>query len=165
MIIIFVPYAKKTLQKGDVPKFAVFDCIRKNKSIATLKTINELEERLVALRFPFLQIRELGLRYQKPQLGLSGGVINVHADISRIQHAFPRKINESDTNAIAIKRSLKFKNAYAIGRIHPHLVIKALKQLCKRTLYKLEKVTIIDKWNEEFMQNIKAYETEIDIED
>ena len=80
---------KKTLKKGDVPKFAVPDCIRKNKSIATLKTINELEERLVALRLPFLQIRDLGIRYQKPQLGLSGGVINVHADISRIQHAFP----------------------------------------------------------------------------
>ena len=114
---------------------------------------------------PFLQIRELGLRYQKPQLGLSGGVINVPTDISRIQHALPQKLNESDTIAIEIKRSLKLKNAYAIGRIHLHLVIKALKQLCKRTLYKLEKVTIIDKWNEEFMKNIKAYETEIDIED
>ena len=136
------------MKKDDVPKFAVPNCIRKNKSIATLKTINELEERLVTLRFPFLQIRELGLRYQQPQLGLSGGVINVPANISRIQHALPRKINESDTISIEIKRSLKFKNVCVVGWIRPHLVIKALKQLCKRTLYKLEKVTLIDKWNE-----------------
>ena len=77
----------------------------------------------------------------------------------------PRKINESDTISIEIKRSLKFKNVCVVGWIRPHLVIKALKQLCKRTLYKLEKVTIFDKWNEEFLQNIKSYETETYIED
>ena len=58
---------KKALQNDNVPKFAVPHHIRKNKSISILEKITELEERLISLRLPFLQIRELGLRYQKPQ--------------------------------------------------------------------------------------------------
>ena len=77
----------------------------------------------------------------------------------------PRTLNESDTIAVAIKKSLKFKNAYAIGRIRGHIVIKALKQLCKRTLYKLENVMILEKWKEEFNKYNKTYDTESDIED
>ena len=129
-----------------------------------MEKITELEERLISLRLPFLQIRELRLRYQKPQLGLSGGVINVPADISRIQHALPRTLNESDTIAVAIKKNLKFRNAYAIGRIRGHIVIKALKQLFKRTLYKLENVMILEKWKEEFKKYNETYNTKSDIE-
>jgi hypothetical protein len=74
-----------------------------------------------------LQIRELGQRYRKPQLGLTGGVINVPTDISRIQHALPHNINETDTIAVAIKKSLRLKNAYSIGCIvcpHGHEIFK-----------------------------------------
>jgi hypothetical protein len=92
-----------------------------------VKELYELEERLIALRLPFLQIRELGKRYRKPQLGLNGGVINVPVDTSRIQCALPRNINESDTVAIAIKKRLVFKSAYVVGKICVHKVMKALK--------------------------------------
>ena len=85
---------KNAIANDNVPKVAVPGHIRKNNSISILKKITELEERLLSLRFPFFQIRELGLRYQKPQLGLSAGVINVLVDISRIQHASPHTLNE-----------------------------------------------------------------------
>jgi len=42
-----------------------------------MKQLNELEERLIALRFPFLQIQELGHKYKGQQMGLTRGVINV----------------------------------------------------------------------------------------
>ena len=56
-------------------------------------------------------------RYKKPQLGLIGWVINVPTCIKRTQSALPRNIRETDTVAVAIKRRLNLKNAYAIGRI------------------------------------------------
>jgi hypothetical protein len=44
----------------------VVECIRRNKSIVIMKIINELEERLIAPGFPFLQIREPRQIYRKP---------------------------------------------------------------------------------------------------
>jgi hypothetical protein len=68
--------------------------IRRNINIRILKKMDELEERLIVLWLHFLQIRELGQRYRKPQLGLIGRVIIVPTDISRIQHALPHNINK-----------------------------------------------------------------------
>jgi hypothetical protein len=44
------------------------------------------------------------------------------------------------------------------------MVMKYLKRLCKTTLYKLEKVRIIDKWEQVFIENKEAYEDETYIE-
>jgi len=35
--------------------------------------------------------------------------------------------------------------------------MKVLKRICKTTLYKLEKVGIIDKWEQEFIENKEAH--------
>ena len=102
---------KKALKNDVEASFTVQKKFQRNKPIRIVKELNELEERLIALRLAFPQIRELGQRYKKPQLGLTGGVINVPNDISRIQHALPRDINETSTIAIALKKSLRFKNA------------------------------------------------------
>ena len=50
---------KKYLQHDQIPKFACPQHIRTNKCIDIVKKLNELEERLVSPRLPFLQIREL----------------------------------------------------------------------------------------------------------
>ena len=155
---------KKALKNDVDAKFTVEKKFKRNKPIRIVKELNELEERLIALRLSFLQIRELGQRFKKPQLGLTGGVINVPTDVSRIQHALPRDINETSTIAIAIKKSLRFKNAYAIGRIRPHRVIKALRRLCRTTLYKLENIKITERWEKIFNENKEAYESQTDLE-
>ena len=156
---------KKSYENGITPTFAVRDEIRRNKGTQTLSNLSELEERLVALRIPFLQIKEMGPCYKKPQLGLTGGVINVPTCINRIQSALPRNIRETDTVAVAIKIRLNLKNDYAIGRIRIHIVMKALKQLFQTMLYKLEDVKIDNKWEKVFIENKESYYSETNIED
>ena len=96
----------------------------------------------------------MGLRYKKPQLGLTRGVINVPTCINRIQSALPRNVRETDRVAVAIKRRLNFKNDYAIGRIRIHIVMKALKQLFQTMLYKLEDVKIDNEWEKVFIESL-----------
>ena len=47
---------KKSLDHDKTIKFAVPEQIRRNKRILIVKELYELEERLIALRLPFLQI-------------------------------------------------------------------------------------------------------------
>ena len=95
---------QKTLLNDEIPKFASPQNIRRNQNMKILKELNELEERLLSLRLPFLQIRELGKKHRGQQLGLTGGVINVPTDTSRIQCALPRDVKETDIVAVAIKK-------------------------------------------------------------
>ena len=155
---------KKSYKNGIAPTFAFPDEIHRNKGMKNLSNLSELEERLVALRIPFLQIKEMGPRYKKPQLGLTRGVINVPTCINRIQSTLPRNIRETDTVVVAIKRRLKLKNSYAIGRVRIHIVMKALKQLCQTMLYKLEDVKIDNEWEKVFIENKESYDSETDIE-
>jgi len=92
-------------------------------------------------------------RHKKPQLGLTGGVTNAPTNICVIQSVLPRNIKGTDTVAVVLKKHLKFKNAYAFGQVRVHIVMKALKQLCKTTLYKLENVAIDDNSKQVFIEN------------
>ena len=100
---------QKTLLNDEIPKFASPQNIRQNQNIKILKELNSLEERLLSLRLPFLQIRELGKKHRGQQLGLTGGVINVPIDTSRSQCALPHDIKETDTVAVAIKKGYATK--------------------------------------------------------
>jgi hypothetical protein len=51
------------------------------------------------------------------------------------------------TIVVALKRCLQYKNAYQIGKVHVHVVMKALKELCSRALYKAENICINANWN------------------
>ena len=82
----------------------------------------------------------------------------------QIQCALPRDIKESDTVAVEIKKRLCYKNAYAFGRIRVHMVIKALKQLCKTMLYKMEKVKINKNWKQMFNEAKDAFASDSDEE-
>jgi len=158
-------HCKKAIEHETIAKYAVPEQIRRNNATRTLTQLTELEERLVALRLPFLQIKEIGHRHKKLQLGLTGGVINVPTNISRIQSALPRTIKDTDTVAVVLKKSLRFKSAYAFGRVRVHKVMEALKQLCKRMLYKLETATINDNWKDAFLQNQEAYQSSSEAKD
>jgi hypothetical protein len=97
-------------------------------------------------------------------MGLTGGVINVPTNTSRIKHALTHDIKETDTIAVEIKKKLCYKSAYAFGHIHVHMVMKALKRLSKSMLYKMEKVVINDNWKQMFNQEKYAYAIETDNE-
>jgi predicted DNA-binding helix-hairpin-helix protein len=79
-------------------------------------------------------------------MGLIGSIINmlVHMDI--VQKALPQSMDETMTITIAFKRRLKYKNAYQIERVHVNIVPGALKELCLRTLYKDQNISINKVW-------------------
>jgi hypothetical protein len=51
------------------------------------------------------------------------------------------------TIVVALKRRLRYKNSYQIGKVCLHVVMKALKELCSRSLYKAQNICINDNWN------------------
>jgi hypothetical protein len=108
-----------------MPQFATPEQIRCNTPLPDVSTLTELEERLVSLRIAFAQIRPWG--YKRPQMGLTGSIINVHVQLDVVQKALPQFINDTMTIVVALKRRLGYKNAYHIGKVCVHAVMKELK--------------------------------------
>ena len=75
-------------------------------------------------------------------MGLTGSIINVLVQLDVVQKALPQSINNTITITVALKRRLRYKNAYQTGKVHVHAVMKALKELCSRALYKAENICI-----------------------
>ena len=70
--------------------------------------LHQLEERLIALRIPFMQIRELP---RGGQYSLKGNVINVPVDIQPTINCLPRPMDENFTVAIQLKKKLAYKKS------------------------------------------------------
>ena len=129
----------------------------KNNKMPTLSTANkisfpekppelelhQLEERLVALRIPFMQMRELP---RGGQLSIRGNVVNVPVDIQPTIKALPRQFDET-TIPVRIKRKLIYNKCEFTENIRPHKVLTALQWLFKNSdLYKESGVKIDAEW-------------------
>ena len=68
--------------------------------------LHQLEERLIALRMPFMQIRELP---RGGQYCLKGNVINVPVDIQPTINCLPRPMDENFTLLSNLKRNCHIK--------------------------------------------------------
>ncbi|KAJ8030092.1 hypothetical protein HOLleu_26373 [Holothuria leucospilota] len=70
--------------------------------------LHRLEERLVAFRTPFMQLRELP---RGGQLSIKGNVVNVPCDVTTTIRTLPIRIEESQVIAVKFKRKLSYKTA------------------------------------------------------
>ena len=80
-------------------------------------------------------------------MGLIGSIINVPVQLDVVQKALPQFIKNTITIVVALKRRLRYKNVYHTGKVYVHAVMKALKELCSRALYKAENICINGKYN------------------
>ena len=80
-------------------------------------------------------------------MGLTGSIIKVPVQLDVVQKALPQFMSETMTNVVALKIRLQYNNAYQTSRVCVHIVMKALKELCSRTLYKAENICINENWN------------------
>jgi hypothetical protein len=71
----------------------------------------------------------------------------VPVQLDVVQKALPQFIRDTMTIVVAVKICLQYKNAYQIGKVRVHVVMKALKELCSRALYKAENICINENWN------------------
>jgi len=118
------------------------DQIKCNTPLPYVSTLTKLEDILVSLRISFAQIKPWG--YKRPQMGLTRSIINVPIQLGVVQKAFPRFISDTMTIVAALKRCLQYNNAYQTGKVCVHVVMKPLKELCSRALYKAHNICIID---------------------
>ena len=96
--------------------------------------LHQLEERLIALRIPFMQIRELP---RGGQYSLKGNVINVPVDIQPTINCLPRPMDENFTVAIQLKKKLSYKKVDFKENVRPLRVLTASHWLMNNSeLYK-----------------------------
>ena len=109
--------------------------------------LHQLEERLIALRIPYMQIRELP---RGGQYSLKGNVINVPVDIQPTINCLPRPMGENFTVAIQLKKKLSYKKVDIKENVRPLSVLTALHWLMNNSeLYKKSVIIVDDNWFQE----------------
>lgn len=130
------------IKKGKIPSLCVSDGLQFSDVPSCLQ-LTKLEERCVAARIPFMQIRALGI---DRQLGLKGGVINVPVDIDEMVSRLPRPYSETSTVLLRLKRKMIYSHHYMQEKICPKAVIDAAAYLVTQPLYIEKKITLSDNW-------------------
>ena len=103
--------------------------------------MSPLEERVVPLRLPFMQIRPLV--YER-QSALRGNVVNVDIDLDICAQVLPRKFDEASVVQVQLMRKMSYQRPYMYESIRPSKVYKAAKYLITTELYK--DVVLSDDW-------------------
>ena len=115
--------------------------------------LHQLEERLIALRIPFMQIRELP---RGGQYSLKGNVINVPVDIQPTINCLPRPMDENFTVAIQLKKKLSYNKVDFKENVRPLRVLTALHWLMNNSeLYKKSGIIVDDNWFQEVTESAK----------
>ena len=113
--------------------------------------LHQLEERLIALCIPFMQIRELP---RDGQYSLKGNVINVPVDIQPTINCLPRSMDENFTVAIQLKKKLSYKKVDFKENVRPLRVLSALHWLMNNSeLYKKSGIVVDDNWFQEVTES------------
>ena len=121
--------------------------------------LHQLEERLIALRIPFMQIRELP---RGGQYSLKGNVINVPVDIQPTINCLPRPMDENFTVAIQLKKKLSYKTVDFKENVRRLRVLTALHWLMNNSkLYKNSGIVIDDDWFQEVTESTEETVREV----
>ena len=134
------------IRQGRIPKLSFINGMTFPQKPPELN-LNNLEERLISLRIPFMQIRTLN---SGGQFSLKGSVVNVPAEIEPTIRALPRTQKESETIPVKLKRMKELKHAVATENVRPIAVMTALRTLLDTSeLYKEANVSVDDNWTDE----------------
>ena len=139
-----------TIRNGKVPKLSVANGMKWPEKPKELH-LHQLEERLIALRIPFMQIRELP---RGGQYSLKGNVINVPVDIQPTVSCLPRPMDENFTVAIKLKKKLMYKKVDFKENVRPLKVLTALQWLLDNSdLYKKAGINVANNWVQEVTES------------
>ena len=138
------------IRDGKVPKLSVANGMKWPDKPPELD-LHQLEERLISLRIPFMQIRELP---RGGQYSLKGNVINVPVDIQPTVSCLPRPMDENFTIAVQLKKKLSYKKVDFKENVRPLQVLTALHWLVNKSeLYKRSGVEIDVNWFKEVTES------------
>ncbi|XP_070548510.1 uncharacterized protein [Ptychodera flava] len=113
--------------------------------------LHQLEERLIALRIPFMRLYNLPRGGQR---SLSGPVVNIPTDITPTVNMLPRMLSDSATIPVKLKRKLSYTRSEFTENIRPNKVMNALKWLMQHSvLYQNSGIHIDDSWFQKIDNN------------
>ena len=140
----------RALRERKCPKLSVANGMKWPDKHAELN-LHQLEESLIALCIPLMQIRELPLG---GQYCLKGNVINVPVDIQPTINCLPRPMDENFTVAIQLKKSCHIKKLILKGNVRPLSVLSAFHWLMNNSeLYKKSGIVVDDNWFQEVTES------------
>ena len=94
----------EALKRKKIPRISVANQMKFPEKPKELQ-LYPLEERLVSLRIPFMQIRQLP---RGGQFSIKGNVVNVPVDIQPTINSLPRNIDKLGTIAVKLKKKLQY---------------------------------------------------------
>lgn len=140
---------KTALDKNKIPTMSTFNGF-KYPPMPTdphLPPLDQVSERLISPRLPFMQIRRL--RHVHGQFGIYGQVINIPVEVNTMVNILPRNIHEEHNVFVHIKRQITHKSDFLNGYVN-HLTLRRwLEFLIPTPLYKHYGITV----DESFFNN------------
>ena len=104
-------YLQNSLNK--VPKLSIDNKCGFQTSIPDLD-LHPLKERLISLRIPFMQIKEL---QRGGQFSFKGNVVNVPVDIHSTVCSLPRNLDETQTIPVRLKRKIAYNSSVSFENV------------------------------------------------
>ncbi|XP_061170324.1 uncharacterized protein LOC133179634 [Saccostrea echinata] len=135
-----------SIREGKVPKLSVLNGMIWPPKPRELNLF-PLEERLISLRIPFMQIRELP---RGGQYSVKGNVVNVPVDIQPTVNSLPRKMDENITVPVKLKKRLCYQKCDYHENVRPAKVLMALHWLLNNSdFYKNANINVDENWFQE----------------
>lgn len=134
---------RRTISAGKIPKLALKNGFKYPDLPTEVTQLTNLEERLVSLRIPFMQVRCLG---RDRQYGLKGNVVNVSNDFQISVDTLPRNLEDTDTIQVMLMRRMCYKVPYLHETIRPKKVYDAAKYLVTTPAYVEAGITLSPVW-------------------
>ncbi|KAL5006836.1 hypothetical protein ScPMuIL_015642 [Solemya velum] len=152
---------KNALKKSKVPRLSIANKMGFPVKPKELELF-PLEERLISLRIPFMQIHELP---RGGQLCVKGNVVNVPVDIQPTIQSLPRRMDQAGTVPVKLKKRLAYKKCDFSENVRPLAVLCALHYLVKNSdLYSSSGIEVDENWQVESAENTQEDENTIDPE-
>lgn len=135
---------RDSLLKGKLPQFSTTNGFVYPPKPSSLPRLNDVEERMVAPRIPFMNIRRL--THEAGQYGIRGQVINVPIDVQQTVKSLPRSVPNDAAIHVHLKHRLLAKPVYKAGVVTNNKVYAWLEYLVETPLYRFYGVKI--QWEE-----------------
>lgn len=140
-----------SIVKCKIPKLALINGLDFPEIPEQLLCLTNLEAMLISPRIPFMQIKPLGC---DRQLSLKGAVVNVPVNIDTNVSVLPRRMDQTFTVELELKRKLQYKSSYVSETVRPAIVWRAAEWAVKQTLYQESCISLSDQ-NPNYYKNIK----------
>ena len=135
---------RKYIEKNKLPHLSLGNGLEFPIVHNSIQILNELEERLISPRIPFIRIRTLF----DGQRQIRGNIVNVPVDTNETIEFLPREFDESKTIQLKFMRRMDYNTPYMFDKIRPACVVRALQAIVKRPLFASKEIKVKLRWRE-----------------